>query len=90
MSQSDKLEQKLRAKPKPVSFPWDDLVTLMKQYGFTVLTRKAKGSHFTFYHPETRLKVKLSRSHPDDVLKGYQIANAIDAIDQVKRDKESS
>ncbi|MFH4081852.1 type II toxin-antitoxin system HicA family toxin, partial [Acinetobacter baumannii] len=55
MSQSDKLEQKLRAKPKPVSFPWDDLVTLMKQYGFTVLTRKAKGSHFTFYHPETGL-----------------------------------
>lgn len=87
MSQSDKLEQKLRAKPKPVSFPWDDLVTLMKQYGFTILTRKAKGSHFTFVHEEIGLKVKLSRSHPDDVLKGYQIAHVIEAIDQVKRDK---
>lgn len=90
MSQSDKLEQKLRAKPKPVSFPWNDLVTLMNQYGFTLLTRKAKGSHFTFFHTETGLKVKLSRSHPDDVLKGYQITNVIDAIDQVKRDRESS
>lgn len=84
MSQSDKLEQKLRALPKPVSFPWDDLVTLMKHYDFSLLKRQAKGSHFTFVH-KNGLKVKLSRSHPDDVLKGYQIKHVIDAIDQVKK-----
>lgn len=83
MSQRDKLEQKLRAKPKPVSFPWDDLVTLMSSKGFKILTKRAKSSHFTFYHSASGLKVKLSRSHPDDVLKAYQISDVIEALDIV-------
>ena len=84
MSQRDKLEQNFRAKPKPVSFPWDDLVTLMISKGFQILTKKAKSSHFTFYHPASGLKVKISRSHPNDVLKAYQISAVIDALDTIE------
>lgn len=82
MSKKAKLEAKLRSMPS--DFHWDELVTLLGHYDFTMHSTKGGSSHFTFLHP-TGFKVKISRTHPHGLLKKYQIEAAIDALDRATK-----
>lgn len=82
MSRREKLEQRLRRKPSPKDFTWDDWVTLAKGYGFTVHCQG--GSHHTFFHEATGFIVKMSKTHPSGLLKQYQIDAAIETITKIK------
>lgn len=84
MSRKIKLLERLRKKPSPRDFTWEDLVTLMRQKGF-IETCKG-GSHYMFEH-SSGFKFGLSKTHPSGILKSYQIAEAINALDHVSKNK---
>jgi len=77
MSKKQKLLEKLCAIPEPKDFPWENLVTLMRQNGFTESCEG--GSHYTFEHI-SGLRLSISKTHPSGVLKRYQVRDVKDTL----------
>ena len=79
MSKKEKLRERLGLLPK--DFTWDELVILLEQYGFEMLT--GSGSRRKFTNRDGRL-VAFHRPHPGNIVKGYvlkEVKNLLDEID---------
>lgn len=77
MSKRDKRLDCLFATPAPTDFRWDDLVSIMSEYGFK--NECNGGSHYTFEHTSGYV-FKMSKTHPNGILKPYQVKNAKAAL----------
>jgi HicA toxin of bacterial toxin-antitoxin, len=82
MSTREKLFARLTARPTPIDFTWDELVTLFKQHDFTVTSSGT--SHHTFQHARTGLTFKASKPHPANAIKIYQVRAALEALTAVR------
>lgn len=80
MSKKEKLLSKLCANPAPKDFSWEEIVTLMRQYGFKATCNG--GSHYMFEHT-SGFRLSMSKTHPSGILKTYQIRDAKDALRQI-------
>ncbi len=81
MSTSEKRLKKLHASPPPTDFRWDEFVAVMREAGFIESCKG--GSHYTFQH-SNGFTFRMSKTHPQGILKKYQIADAIDALEAAK------
>ncbi len=79
MSKLDKALLKLQSTPKPKDFTWDEAVSVMKNSGFKDVS-KSGGSHHKFYNVEKDVYIHISRPHPQNELKSYQITNLIEGL----------
>lgn len=78
MSKVDKLIIKLKSKPK--DFTWDEMVKVLKYFGFEQLPQgKTGGSRRKFVNDE-KLIISLHEPHPQKVLKSYQLEIIIDYL----------
>jgi len=76
MSRSDKLLERLKAKPK--DFTYDELVKLLKGLGFKLDDKgKTSGSRVAFYHEQSMVIIRLHKPHPKNELKVYQTNEVI-------------
>lgn len=82
MSRKQKLFDKLKRKPSPLDFTWEDLVSVMNHHGFK--EDCSDGSHYSFEH-DSGLRLIISKPHPSNFLKRYQIKDALVAIEQVSK-----
>lgn len=78
MSKKEKLLDRLLSLPK--DFTWQETVTLMKSYGFTVL--KGNGSRRKFFNEEKDIFVSMHEPHPTKILKRYQLNDLIDVLNK--------
>lgn len=76
MSRKSKLIERLQQRPR--DFTWDEMCSLMKMCGFTLL--KGAGSRRKFVHETTRTKVFIHQPHPNPVLKSYAINELIETL----------
>ncbi|MDR5170708.1 type II toxin-antitoxin system HicA family toxin [Methylobacillus flagellatus] len=79
MSKKDKRLQAFYATPIPTDYSWDDFVSLMDQLDFKGECQG--GSHYMFEHTGGT-KFSISKTHPNNILKIYQIKNAKKAIEE--------
>ena len=80
MSRTDKLIQRLKGRPKDLT--WNELETLLKGLGYTEIKRgKTGGSRRPFAH-ETAGIISLHKPHPGKELKAYQVELVIDTLTQ--------
>ncbi|WP_376779520.1 type II toxin-antitoxin system HicA family toxin [Stutzerimonas nitrititolerans] len=79
MSKLDKLIARFLSEPAPKDFSWEDLVKLMKSYGYREL--EGKGSRKKFVN-RVNHKILLHKRHPDSTLLDYQIEDVKDALRQ--------
>jgi predicted RNA binding protein YcfA (HicA-like mRNA interferase family) len=78
VSRKLKLFNRLHKIPPPTDFTWEELVTLMRQHGFS---EDSDGtSHYVFEH-SSGYRFTMSKTHPSGLLKHYQIKNAKVALD---------
>lgn len=76
MSRSDKLLERLIAKPK--FFTYDELKKLLKGLGFKLDDKgKTSGLRVAFYHEQSMVIIRLHKPHPNNELKVYQINEVI-------------
>jgi hypothetical protein len=73
VSKRDKAVARLLSKPK--DFTWEELVTVMMACGYEVKT--TGGSGRKFIHPESKATLYMHQPHPSNVLKAYQVKEAI-------------
>jgi len=67
VSRKEKLLNRLLS--RSTDFTWDEAVTLMGHYNFTLL--KGGGSSRKFVHKETKVKVFIHEPHPGNIVKAY-------------------
>lgn len=80
MSQRDKLLQRFLR--HPVDFTWDELVRLLKSFGYSEASGgKTGGSRRRFTHSNSTC-IHLHKPHPGNMLKRYQIDQIIDFLKQ--------
>ena len=77
-SKSKKLRERLGALPK--DFTWEELVTLLGQYGFKVLN--GSGSKRKFANDHGRL-VSFHCPHPGNIVKGYILKEVKTLLDEL-------
>jgi len=70
MSKLDKLIARFLCEPPPKDFSWDELVKVMRSYGYREL--EGKGSRKKFVNSVNH-KILLHKRHPDSTLLDYQI-----------------
>jgi predicted RNA binding protein YcfA (HicA-like mRNA interferase family) len=78
MSKNEKLLQRLKS--HPVDFTWDELLRLLKGFGYQLVKKgKTGGSRRRFIHPQNAF-ICLHEPHPQKVLKKYQIDQIIEML----------
>lgn len=81
MSKQQKLEARLRTKPK--DFHWNELVSLMNGKGFKI-DQSTSGSSTTFIHESSKIVIDMHKPHPTKILKMYQIKELILKLDELR------
>ena len=80
MAQKNKLLQKLNRHPN--DFTWDELVALLKGFGWKqIKSKKTGGSRRRFVH-DRYAPISLHQPHPGNVLKSYVVNVVIEALKQ--------
>ncbi len=76
MSKRDKAFARLIS--KPTDFTWGELITVMTACGYELKT--TGGSARKFVHTKTGSTMFIHQPHPSNVLKAYQVREAIDEL----------
>lgn len=80
MSKKDKLIQKLKSKPKDLTY--DELKTLLGYLGFFEYNKgKTSGSRVKFIDNYNRI-IELHKPHPSNIIKPYKINQVIDELEE--------
>ena len=84
MSKKEKLIERLNSKPK--DFTYQEAKTLLELLGFYEFNKgKTSGSRVVFIHKMVnKLKIRLHKPHPDNILKPYQLENILDGIKRLE------
>jgi predicted RNA binding protein YcfA (HicA-like mRNA interferase family) len=67
-----------RLKSKPKDFTWEELLALMAACGYEL--KRTGGSGRKFVHISTGTVMYMHQPHPSNVLKAYQVREAIDEL----------
>ncbi|HBL5507378.1 TPA: type II toxin-antitoxin system HicA family toxin [Enterobacter hormaechei] len=81
MGRKEKLKTKLDGLPK--NFTWDELVTLMSQYGFRLLNAK-RGSGRKFYNQTIDRLAIFHEPHPENTLKRYVLEEVKQLLEEIE------
>ncbi|MYG28170.1 MAG: type II toxin-antitoxin system HicA family toxin [Boseongicola sp. SB0677_bin_26] len=78
MSQSEKLIERFKTKPK--DFSWDELTRLLESLGYKQASSgKTTGSRCRFIH-ETAPTINLHRPHPGKIVRAYALRNVLEVL----------
>jgi len=78
MGRKEKLLERFQQRPK--DFTWDELSTLLKNFGYEQRkTGKTGGARVRFIHP-TAPAITLHRPHPGRIIKMYIINDILDLL----------
>jgi len=73
----DKLIERLLKDPSPKDFSWEELVKVMRSFGYREM--EGSGSRKKFINDQKH-KILLHKRHPDSTLLEYQIEDVKDAL----------
>ena len=75
MSKKEKLARRLQS--RPADFTFDELVTLLRSFGYSLETAgKTSGSRVIFINQDGDY-IRLHKPHPRNILKLYQVDDII-------------
>ncbi|SFS92324.1 type II toxin-antitoxin system HicA family toxin [Sphingobacterium wenxiniae] len=78
MSTIEKLIERLCSRPK--DFTWQELLKVLKHYGYTEIPRgKTGGSRRKFIDKNHQI-ISIHEPHPQKILKSYQLSAVIDHL----------
>lgn len=79
MGRQEKLEARLKSKPKDFSF--EEMESLLRYKGFAQdAPGKTGGSRVRFIHKEKNVSIYLHKPHPQNAFKDYALQQVIDIL----------
>jgi len=80
LSKVDKIIKKLQKKPTPKDFKWEELIKILKHFGFVVVpSTKTGGSRRKFIN-DGKVIISLHEPHSSNELKKYQIDQILEVL----------
>ncbi len=79
MSRHEKALLRLRKKPPPADFTWDEAVNILKQFGYSELT--GAGSGRKFFNQGSQLLFLCHKPHPGSILGKKTVTSLKEHID---------
>lgn len=80
MTKADKLLKRFKSKPK--DFTYEELVQVLKYFGYTeIITGKTTGSAKKFKNEKNDL-INFHKPHPDNIIKSYIINQIIEKLER--------
>lgn len=83
MSRHEKSVQKLRAKPPPADFKWNELKALLERLGYEMLS--SSGSRRKFVHRESSALISCHEPHPSPNVDKGCIAAVVEHLERLGR-----
>jgi predicted RNA binding protein YcfA (HicA-like mRNA interferase family) len=80
MAQADKIIEKIKAKPTLSNIKWDELVLVLKHFGYSEIANK--GSRRKFYCAEKNNVIILHEPHPGNEVKPCYIKYVRETLDE--------
>ena len=79
MNKREKLIRRFRTLPK--DFTFDEVLALFEGYGFELDNKGAtSGSRVKFYHSVDQKVYVMHKPHPSNIVKGYQMRNILNFL----------
>jgi hypothetical protein len=78
VSKIEKLRKRLQN--QPTDFTWQELSVVMRSFGYELKT--TGGSGRKFIHPGSAGTLFIHEPHPGNILKPYQVRDALDLLKQ--------
>ncbi|WP_316801495.1 type II toxin-antitoxin system HicA family toxin [Pedobacter frigidisoli] len=78
MGQFEKLEERFLSEPK--DFTWEELMKVLKYFGFTPLKAGKTGGSRRKFSDAAKHIVSLHKPHPSNIVKGYVIRQVIEQL----------
>ena len=83
MGQFEKLVQ--RFLQMPVNFTYDELVTLLKGFGYEEFTKgKTSGSRMIFINEEIGSSILIHKPHPQKEVKKYMLKQVLESLTELE------
>lgn len=82
MSKKDKLIKKLQSNPPPKDFTWNELIKVLKHFGFEIISSGKTGGSRRKFMNKNKVIISLHEPHPSKELKRYQIEQVVELLKQ--------
>lgn len=86
MAKIEKLIAKLLS--NPVDFTWEELVKLLRYFGYEELKTGKTGGSRRKYADKNNHIISLHKPHPGNILKHYQIKDIVSALTEIGKLKD--
>jgi hypothetical protein len=80
MTQSQKALERIKVLPTPSDVRWEELVSVLRSLGYTLLPAKKGGSYRRFHNKETDHVIQLHEPHPANVVKKCYIKAVVEVL----------
>ena len=64
----------------PSDFTWDELITVLSNFGYKELKKGKTGGSRRKFADETNHIISLHKPHPKEILKRYQVENIVQVL----------
>ena len=79
MNKKEKLIKRFRTLPR--DFTFDEVVTLLQGFGFTLENKgSTSGSRVKFYNDTDKNAYIMHKPHPNNIVKGYMMRDMLDFL----------
>lgn len=86
MVQIEKLLVRLLS--RPTDFTWDELIKILRHFGYKELKKGKTGGSRRKFADETKHLINLHQPHPGKILKRYQIDLVVAALKEKRKIKD--
>lgn len=88
VSKSDKLKARLFTYPK--DFTWEELLVVLRSYGYEQLKQGKTGGSRRKFKDERNHIISLHEPHPSNIVKSYAIEQVVEALQQKEKELEEA
>lgn len=78
LSKKQKLLERFKAQPS--DFTWDEMCSLLKGLGFSVIS--GAGSRYKFFKEDSGLIISLHKPHPGKIVKHYAMKQVMEKLNE--------
>jgi HicA toxin of bacterial toxin-antitoxin, len=81
LAKSDKALERLKSIPK--DFNWNELVSILKRFGYRLQNSSGGGSARRFTNESTKHRIFLHEPHPTSIVKAYALRQVVESLQEV-------
>jgi len=80
MAKHDKALERICASPTPSDIRWEELVSVLRHFGYDLLKSKRGGSRRKFHNPKTGHIISIHEPHPSSIVARCYVDQIVEVL----------